>query len=464
VIGLSLYRVVRINGELVPVFESRWKTAAPLATETAAAQAAAPPAIFEPRETDFPQYLGPNRNGVITNVKLETDWSAHPTEILWKRSIGAAWSGFAIQGDAAVTLEQRDKEQWISCYEIETARMLWHAAVPGYHFNALGGAGPRSTPTIADNRVYANLATGPLACLELATGEKIWEVDLLELGGWDQPTAETEVSWGRAASPLVVNDMVVVPLGGQGDKKNSLVALRTVDGTVVWRAGKDQISYSSPMLARLLGVEQIVIVNEKSVSGHEIGTGNELWVVPWDGQSNGAANTSQPVWVDDSHLLLSKGYLKGCELVEFSRDDQGQWAGKVLWQEPHSLKTKLTSAVIRDGYAYGLSDGILECIRVSDGEQQWKKGRYRHGQMLLVDDVLLITAENGSLVLVAADPTGYNELAKLDVLGDVTWNPPALSGNLLLMRNADEAAAVRLGRLQASDSRLQGVGSGDESF
>jgi outer membrane protein assembly factor BamB len=108
------------------------------------------------------------------------------------------------------------------------------------------------------------------------------------------------------------------------------------------------------------------------------------------------------------------------------------------------LKTKLTSAVIRDGFAYGLSDGILECIQVSDGKQQWKKGRYRHGQLLLVDDVLLITAENGSVVLVAADPSKFKELAKLDVMGDVTWNTAALSGDRLLMRNADEAACLRL--------------------
>ncbi|MGN6546975.1 MAG: outer membrane protein assembly factor BamB family protein, partial [Aureliella sp.] len=445
-VGLSLYRVVRINGELVPQFESRWKPEAKLvSTSPSERPERLPASLIEPRDTDFPQFLGLHRNGVVDNVKLDTDWKAHPPEVLWKQPIGAGWSGFAVQGDVAVTLEQREKEQWVSCYEVESGRLLWHTAIPGYHFNPLGGAGPRSTPTIADNRVYVHMATGPLACLELATGEKVWEVNLVELGGWGedsekaQEAAEKDVSWGRSGSPLVVRDMVVVPLGGPGDKKNSLIALRTSDGKVVWRAGSDQVSYSSPMLTKLLGVEQIVIVNETSITGHEIETGDVLWSVPWPGQSTGSANVSQPVWVDDSHLLFSKGYLKGCQLVEFSLDADGKWAYKEVWHAPSSLKTKLTTAVIRDGFAYGLSDGILECIRVSDGEQQWKKGRYRHGQVLLVDDVLLITAENGSIVLVAADPQKFRELAKQDVMGDVTWNTPALSGNRLLMRNAEEA-------------------------
>jgi outer membrane protein assembly factor BamB len=131
-------------------------------------------------------------------------------------------------------------------------------------------------------------------------------------------------------------------------------------------------------------------------------------------------------------------------VVQFSKDSDSGWKFDVVWRDSGTLKTKFTSPVVRGAYAYGLSDGILECVRLSDGKRQWKKGRYRQGQVLLVDDVLLVTSESGSIVLVAAEPEEFRELAKLDVIGDVTWNVPALSGDRLLVRNADEAACLRL--------------------
>lgn len=445
-VALSFLRVVRVDGELVPQFESRWKSAAlPPAGPEAGEQEGIPAEMLQPRATDFPQFLGPHRNGIVTGTKLETDWKSHPPEILWKQPIGAAWSSFAVQGDVAVTLEQREDQQWISAYEVETGRLLWHTAIPGSHFNVMGGTGPRSTPTLVDGRVYAHLAAGQLVCLELATGKKIWEVDLLKLANWDQSAAEVEVSWGRSGSPLVVGHRVIVPLGGpEGERDRSLIALSIEDGHMLWRAGSDQMSYSSPALVTLLGKQQIVMVNETSVTGHELDSGAVLWSVPWPGQSNGSANVSQPVPLDDSRLLISKGYSHGSEVVQFSKDSDSGWKFDVVWRDSGTLKTKFTSPVVRGAYAYGLSDGILECVRLSDGKRQWKKGRYRQGQVLLVDDVLLVTSESGSIVLVAAEPEEFRELAKLDVIGDVTWNVPALSGDRLLIRNADEAACLRL--------------------
>lgn len=444
-VALMFVRVVRVDGELVPQFESRWKTVTSLPKNSQSDErGSVDPSLLAPRETDFTQFLGNHRTGIVHNVKLDTDWKTNPPTILWKQPIGAGWSGFAVQGDVAVTLEQREQEQWISAYEVESGRLLWHTAVPGYHFNVMGGAGPRSTPTISEGRVYAQMATGQLVCLELASGDKVWEIDLFKISGWDQKAAEQAVAWGRSGSPLVIKDMLVVPLGGPTDKDRSLIAVATRDGKTLWRAGADQISYSSPTLATLLGVEHIIIVNESSVTGHAIDDGQVLWSVPWPGQSNGPANVSQTTLVSDSRLLFSKGYSQGAQLVEFAKDEQGKWTHEIVWKDPTALKTKFTSPVIHGEYAYGLSDGILECIKLSDGKRQWKKGRYRQGQLLLVDDLLLITSESGSIVLVAADPAEFKELAKFDVIGDVTWNTPALSGDRLLLRNADEAACVRL--------------------
>ena len=163
----------------------------------------------------------------------------------------------------------------------------------------------------------------------------------------------------------------------------------------------------------------------------------------WPSHSNGDASVSQPIVVDDSHVLLSKGYGGGSELLKISKSDSA-WSAETVWKVEGVLRTKFTSCVIKDGYAFGLNDGILECAALETGKRTWKKGRYRHGQILLIGDTLVITAENGAVVLVAADPKEHRELASLQVIGDVTWNTAALSGDRLLMRNSDEAACVIL--------------------
>ncbi|MEO8268358.1 MAG: PQQ-binding-like beta-propeller repeat protein, partial [Aureliella sp.] len=373
--------------------------------------------------------------------------------IAWKVSVGEAWSGFAVQGDVAVTMEQRGEQEWVAAYSVLDGVLLWRAAIDSKHSNALGGVGPRSTPTIFGNRVYATSAVSRLLCLELATGQEIWSQDLLSLAGVRQTEFEKEVAWGRSASPLIVDDLVVIPLGGVGAEKHTLIAFDRMSGQERWRGGSDQISYASPALVELSGQRQILLLSEKKLASYDIQTGSQLWSTPWPGNSNGSASVSQPVVVDPSHVLISKGYGEGCQYLQINHVDNS-WTVDVLWTKQSSLRTKFTNCVVRDGYAYGLSDGIVECVRLKDGQQQWKKGRYRQGQLLLVGEDLLITAESGELVLVQVDPRGMKELGKLAVIGDVTWNTAALSGDRLLMRNADEAACVLLPMQTSSTAKL----------
>ncbi len=455
---LSAYRFTRFDGELVPQFESRWTSKAklPESSGPAASEASAAAPDSAERElvpaqarvvsaTDFPQFLGKERSGVVEGVRLDPGWIARPPEVLWKQPIGAGWSGFAVQGDVAVTLEQRDNEQWVSAYDVLTGKLYWHTAFAGSHYNPMGGAGPRATPAIDQDQVFAQTATGQVACINLASGKIVWQADLLKLGEWTQSASEAAISWGRSGSPLIVNQLVVLPLGGpDGVKDRSLVALDRQTGEVRWRAGDDQIGYSSPTLTRLLDKEQIVIMNEGTVSGHEIDTGKLLWSVPWSGHSNSSANCSQTVTIGTNQMLISKGYAQGSKLVEFAVDAGGTWSHKVLWEDVNLLKTKFTSPVVLGDYAYGLSDGILECARIADGKRQWRGRGYKHGQLLLVGDTLLVMAEQGDLALVSTEPRQFKELARIPVLSGVTWNVPSLSGDRLLVRNSDEAACLKL--------------------
>lgn len=455
----TFYKFERVDGELNPQFQYRWsreralsnveQPAGPLAelsqsdADASSTESSIAKDLLAPRPTDYPQFLGPNRNAMLPSQGLDPNWQATPPEILWKQDIGEGWSAFAVQGDVAVTMEQRQSQEWVSAYSVLDGSLLWKFAIEAKHSSVLGGTGPRSTPTIVDNQVIACSAVSQVVCLKLANGAPIWSCDLLEMAGTTQAEFEKEVSWGRAASALVVEDKVFIPLGGVGSKLKTLVALDRASGAEVWRSGDDQISYSSPVLATLAGVVQVLLISETQASAYDLTDGHILWSVPWPGGSSSNASVSQPVVVDDSHVLLTKGYGAGCQYLQVTR--QGEtWSVKTEWENRSSLRTKFTSCVVKDGFAYGLSDGILECVSLADGKKQWKNGRYRQGQLLLVGEYLLITSERGDLVLVQADPRDFDELAKLPVIGDVSWNTAALSGNRCLMRNSDEAACVIL--------------------
>lgn len=447
-VGLSLFKFERLDSELVPHFRSRWTRVTPLPSETAASGAGAE--MFAARETDFPQFLGPTRDGRVS-CDVDPDWQTSPPLIVWKQPIGPGWSGFAIQGDVGVTMEQRDQSEWVSAYSLTDGSLLWKYEIPARHTTVPGGAGPRSTPLIANHRVYACSAVSEVVCLNLTSGEPLWSHDLLELAGMDQIEFEASVTWGRAGSPLIVDQQLIVPFGGKPDQCQPLIAFTAESGQENWRGGKGQISYSSPTLATVDGVQQILFVSEGKVAGYEIDSGKVLWESKWPGSANANPAVAQPVIVDDTRLLLGKGYGEGAELIGVSRSN-ADWTVHSIWKNTSVMKTKFTTAVVRDGFAYGLSDGILECIDVVTGEKQWKRGRYRHGQLLLLQDLLLILSEAGELVLVAAQPTQFEELAKFPVISDVSWNTMALSGNRLMIRNSEEVACVLLPLAPSDDS------------
>lgn len=448
IVFFAFYKFDRFSSEMVPQFSSRWDASEDLPTELSAPNEQEGSSIFQPTAKDFPQFLGPNRTAVL-NVEVRSDWDAVPPEVMWKQSIGEGWSGFATQGDAAITMEQRDDEEWVTAYNIEDGSLIWKHVIAAKHTTVPGGTGPRSTPTIHDNRVYASSAVGEFVCLELQTGNLIWSQNLMQLGETNQSDFEQSVAWGRSGSALVVNGIVYIPLGGPPESAQPIVALNAENGEEIWRAGSGQISYSSPIFATLGGHPQVVLVSEDKVASYEPTGGDLLWEIPWEGKANANPAVSHPVVVGENQLLLAKGYGHGSLLIEVQSDGEN-WQVSEVWRSKRSMKTKFATAVVKDDHAYGLSDGILECISLKDGERVWKKGRYKHGQLLLLGDHLLILSEDGELVLVSATPDQFEELQAMPVIEGISWNTIALSGDRLLIRNSDEAACVRIPLQQPS--------------
>ena len=472
VLALAVLRIERVSGDLVPQFAFRWQTRNDALLPSAATLASLgnikkTSSIWNATPDDSPCFLGPQGTASIDGIELDTTRSLSP-RCIWKRPIGAGWSGFATYGSHAVTLEQRGNDEAITCYSIATGEPEWAVSVPARHETVLGGIGPRSTPTIRDGIVYATGATGWLHTIEGSTGEVLWRKDIVADLGIDRAAHAAAVAWGRAGSPLVTEQLVIVPAGGprtefdaledDADKTTldpklsryiSLVAYDRTSGDQKWVAGTEQISYASPQLIRLDDRKAVITVNEGHVAAYEINSGNQLWQSVWPGHSNSDASCSQPHILASDRFFISKGYGIGSAVFSFSQS-KSNWTIKPVWQQSNLLKTKFTNVAIYNGYAYGLSDGILECVKLSSGKRMWKQGRYGQGQLLRVGSTLLIQAESGDVVAVPATPNKPGELSRFPALDGQTWNNLCLSGNNLLVRNAEEAACYEVSLKQQS--------------
>ncbi len=444
VVFVGLFRFDGFSGSMVPLFALRSAQGS-----LGSRQAGELPGGIDLNTTtldDFPGFLGPDRSMTVSHVRLSHDWQSEPPEEIWRQPIGAGWSAFAVVNAYAVTMELRGEEEMVTAYDLRTGELQWAYSQPGAFDHPLGGAGPRSTPLIDEGRVFALGAGGTLLALEGATGRVLWRKELLQEFGVTPAQEFANIQYGRSNSPLVVGDLLVVPAGGNADRPPvSLVAYDKRTGEKRWEGGDRQISFSSPRLATLAGVEQILIVNEDTASGHDPRNGRKLWEYPWPGKSSANATASQAVPVPPDGVLLSKGYGEGAALIRLSPGEDGAFQVQEVWHNRRVLRTKFSNVVLLDGFVYGLSQGILECVDVQTGDRVWKRGRYGHGQMLLVDRTLLILTEEGELVHVELTPDRPNRvLGRFQALEGPTWNNIALYGAYVVLRNAREAAVYRL--------------------
>ena len=400
---------------------SRLLPAAPV--EAASADSGAP------YWTDF---RGPARDGRYTQSRIRTDWPADGLAPLWHQPIGGGYASFSIAEGRAFTIEQRRDQEVVTAYDIATGRELWNHAWDSHFQERMGGPGPRATPTWHDGRIYALGATGFLWSLDAATGDVIWQRNILD------DSQATNLDWAMASSPLVVDNRLIVQPGGPDGW--SVVAYDLDTTEIVWHALDDVQSYTSPMQVTLAGQHQVLIVTAKRVAGLGVDDGRLLWEHPWSPPI--VPNIAQPILVGDNRLFLSAAYGHGAELIELIPQG-GAITVETVWQN-NRMKNRFGSSVLHNGYIYGLDESILACIDASTGELQWKGGRYGYGQLLLAGDHLVVLTEDGELVLVYATPDGHDEVARSTAIDGKTWNVPALADGRLFVRNAREMAAFDL--------------------
>lgn len=432
-------------GTVAPAPEAVDEAAETVATTTAKSAAVDSPTESRPVATPgWSDFRGPSRDGIYRARSIRTDWTNGELTPMWKQPIGGGYASFVTarvttgatakttERDLAFTIEQRGPQEVAAAYDVATGREAWTASWTANFQEFMGGDGPRATPTYFDGYVYVQGAQGELRALDAATGQTIWRTNILT------DARASNLQWGMAVSPLIVDANVVVLPGGSGG--NSVVAYNHRTGARAWSALNDRQAYSSPMLVTLDGVRQILLVSARRIMGITPDAGAVLWDYPWETMYE--VNAGQPIVVGNNRVFMSSGYDKGAVVIEIAMDG-ARGSVKEVWRN-NRMKNQFTSSIVYDGYVYGLDESIMACLDVETGAVKWKGGRYGYGQIAMANGHIIVLTEDGDLALVRATPERHTELARFPVLDGKTWNHPAFSDGRLLIRNLKEMAAFDL--------------------
>jgi outer membrane protein assembly factor BamB len=378
-------------------------------------------------------FRGPDRASRSLGPQISTNWAALPPRLLWKIAVGPAWSSFAVAGNLLFTQEQRGPMETVACYDADTGREAWNQQIEARLEDPMGGPGPRATPTLASGGLFITGATGKFLRLDPATGDVVWKQDLSTVAGRKAPM------WGFAASPLVTGSVVIVYAGGSNGK--GVLAFDSATGAPRWSAAAGTDSYSSPQLNTIAGEDLVLMLSNEGLVFLDPASGKARLNYEWKFSPYRAL---QPRLVGDDLILLPTGMNAGTRAIRVTKPN-GQLAAEELWTS-RNLKPDFTDIVTYQGYAYGLDAGIFTCVDLKTGQRKWKGGRYGQAQILLLENsgLILVAAESGQVVLLAADPNEHVEVASFKALAGKTWNHPVVVGDRLYIRNSQEAAAYQL--------------------
>lgn len=382
---------------------------------------------------EWGEFRGGSADNVFHGPFYARNWSSNPPKELWRIPVGPAWSSFVVAGPVLFSQEQRGDKEAVTCYDATTGKVQWISEVLGRFEDDLGGPGPRSTPVLSQGKLFAQGANGALVRIDPISGKIVWEKDLKEIAKRQPPM------WGFSASPVVVDSLVITYAGGDGDR--GLLAFDVETGDLKWSVASGVQSYSSPQLLTVQNKPLIGLTSELGLTLFEPSTGKEIFQHDWKVTGYRAC---QPHLLAGERILLPSGMGFGTRLIQLNTSVE-PWTSEEIWTS-RQLKPDFNDFVIYKDHIYGFDASIFTCISLNDGGRQWKGGRYGKGQVALLEEsgLLLIATEDGDLVLVAADPTGHQEVTRIKVFKNKVWNHPVVVGDKLYIRNAEEAVCFQL--------------------
>jgi outer membrane protein assembly factor BamB len=380
---------------------------------------------------DWPQFLGPARNGVYTGP-LSTSWPAAGPRKVWQKRVGQGFAGPVVVGDRLILFHRVANEEVVDALDTKTGEVRWHSAYPTSYRDDFGfDEGPRAVPVVANNRLYTFGAEGQLSALDLATGRRIWNVDTKSRFN------VRKGFFGASGSPLVEDGRVLANVGGMdGTKGAGVVAFNADTGAVMWTATNHEASYSSPVGATFGGKRTAVFFTRQGLIGLEPATGNILFQRSWRSRTSASVNAASPVIVGDL-IFVSATYETGAAVVRVQGSEL-----KELWSSDEVLSNHYATSVYYDGNLYGFHgrqeyNPSFRAVALNTGKVLWSEDRFRAGTVTLAGDKLLIMRETGELVLAAASPQAFKPLARAQILPPTVRANIALSDGFMYVRNGD---------------------------
>lgn len=404
------------------------------------------------RAAEWPQYRGPNQDGISSEKLPLKTWPEKGLPQLWKTPTPTGFSSFSLGGDRVFTIVAREvagvKREACVALDAANGREVWAALMgtakySGGGDSGGGGDGPRSTPTYSAGRIYVYDSQLLLQCLDARDGKVVWSKDVL------REFAGRNISWQSAVSPVVDGDLVFVPGGGAGQ---SLLAFDKPTGTLVWKAYDDKMTHATPVATTLGGVRQVIFFMQKGLVSVEAATGKELWNYPFKYVTSTAAS---PVVCGDL-VYCSAGYGVGAGLVKIASNG-GKFTATEVWRKEDKLVNHWSTPVFKDGHLYGIfgfkeyNKAALKCYELQTGRELWAKEGFGPGNVILVDDHLLALGDRGQLVLVKASPQNYTEVSRVQAVGGKCWSTPAYAQGRIYVRSTTEGVCLEVGAQRAGE-------------
>lgn len=387
------------------------------------------------RAGDWPQILGPTRNGIAQGEQLAASWPASGPQSLWSATLGSGYAGPAVVGNRVIVFHRVDDFERVEAFDADTGRSLWKTDFEAIYRGGVDpDTGPRCVPLVHAGAVYVYGAAGELHCVALETGKARWSRTLAADYGAD------DGYFGAGSTPILAGGRLLVNVGGTDA---GLVGLDPATGKTLWKGTSELASYSSPALVNVGGQPKVVFVTRMNAVLVDPQTGASSILMPF-GKRGPTVNAAVPL-VFDGHLFLSASYGVGAALVRLDGAKV-----KPIWANDESLSSQYATSVLRDGYLYGIHGredippAALRCVEVATGKVMWSVDDFGVAHPILAGDKLLLLGVGGKLTIAQASPDKYRELASATISDDVTRALPALSGGHLYFRTNNRASGGRL--------------------
>jgi outer membrane protein assembly factor BamB len=369
---------------------------------------------------DWPNWRGPNYNGISEETGWTATWPQEGPKVLWKASLGTGFSSMAVSKSRVYAMGNINDNDILYCFDAGEGTEIWKKSYPCPLLATNHEGGPSATPTVEDDAVYVFSRNGDCLRFEAATGKIVWHKNIVKELNLKQP------QWYLAGSPLIVGDLIILNAGDRG------VALKKADGSLAWQNGNGIAGYTTAVPFTVDSQKCVAIVGAREIVALEPATGKVLWSYPWKTQYD--INAADPIIVDGK-LFISSGYNKGCALFKIGTDGLTE-----IWQNKN-MRNHINSSVLWKGYIYGFDGqagggGQLTCLEFETGQTKWSQKGMGTGSLCLADGKLIILSEKGKLVIAEASPESFKELASAQILTGKCWTVPVLANGRIYARNA----------------------------